>query len=415
MKDALILQNPHWNNKEYEQGVERSIFKQLKKALEEKFIKVIIGPRRAGKSFLTKQLINHLIKKEIKKENILYINFEDPQLINLKTNPNNIEKIYNEYLELKNPKGTKYLFLDEIQNIEQWEQWVRTTYDLKQNIQLIITGSNSQLLSSELATKLTGRTITFTILPFSFKEYLIFKKIDHKGNYERLLSRKNEFNHYLEQFILEGGFPEIIRTKNKELQTQILKDYFQSIIYKDIIPRFKIRNTKVIEQLAYHLITNITSQYSYNKLAKLLGTNENTIKEFTNLFEKAFLLFEIEKNSFSTKKQIINNKKTYCIDQGLRNAIALKFSEDKGKIIENMVCIELIRRGEKPTYYLEKNEIDFITKKEAIQVTYTDKILERELKAFENIIKKEKIILTKNTFEKGKIKKIPLWYWLINN
>jgi uncharacterized protein len=287
---------------------------------------------------------------------------------------------------------------------------------------IFVTGSSSKLLSREFGTALTGRHISFQIMPLSFKEYLIFKnKKLPKTNLEIIKNRiiyLKEFNKYL----VEGGFPQTTLKPNK----QLLKNYFEDILYKDIAVRYNIRDLNALRKLANYCITNISNPISFNSLRNLYKLSLDSIRSYMSYFEEAYLLFTVPIFSYSLKVQEQNPRKLYTIDNGLRNAVSFKFSEDEGRLSENLVFIELKRKQKEMYYWKSKGEIDFVIKNkdnsvDLINVCYANDIPIREVdsinefKAQYSKLKINKcIILTKDTERKDKlIEYIPLWKWLL--
>ncbi len=375
-------------------------------------ITVITGIRRCGKSTLLRQ-----IAKEYKEYN--YINFEDERL--LKFTHKDFNTLLEVFLEIQ-PK-TRTFFFDEIQNITGWEKFARRLFT--EQYKLFITGSSANLLSSEIATSLTGRNIRIELYPFSFKEYLQYKKVQTKETY--ITKERAQIAKYLEEYLTFGGFPEIIISKDYEELNQI----YQDIIIKDLLVRLKIRDSKDFRELAMYLLSNVSKKISYNNLKKLLEfSNTSKVKNYIEALTEAYLFFSINKYDPSIKKQIRNEKKIYCIDQGIINATAFKFSKEEGRIIENAVFIELKRRKKEIFYEEEKTECDFIIKKgieiiEAMQVTSSlaeEKTKQREIKGLINALKKYNLakgtIITKSHEETIKIENktieiIPLWKFLL--
>jgi len=385
----------------------------------------IIGSRRAGKTFYFYQIIQNLLKNDISKENILYINFEDDRLLPLEVDELNdlIEAYYELYPDSKKQK--KYFFFDEIQNIKNWEIFVRRIYD-KEKIKIYITGSSSKLLSKEIATSLRGRTLAFHLHPLSFNEFLKFKNIKMGKNYE-YSSQRFKIKNLFEEYLNFGGFPEV--ALSEKLKQEILSDYYEMFIYRDLVERFSIRNTRLLKMLTKYLITNISSIFSinsyYNSTKKEMKVSKETILEYISHLSDINLIYLVPIFSYSLKVQQVNPSKSYCIDTGLRNAVALKFSKDVGRLVENIVYTELKRRGKEIFYWKNKQEIDFVIKEKnnkltVINVNYTDEINEREIKGlqeFKKIYKSkinELLILSKNLEEKKDgINIIPIWKWLL--
>ncbi len=438
MKEVLLKHNYQWHDRSFDTGIKRDLLAKIIKTLDIRHVVAISGARRSGKSYIFRQLIKHLIDSGVKRENILQINFEDPFFISLRNDISIFENLYSEFLNIKNPAGTVYLFLDEIQNINNWQFWVRYIYDRNERIKIFITGSNAELLSDELATHLTGRVLAFDNFPFSFTEYFkglndphlpeITKSDNSEKLYEHLYPYKEKLLHYIELSFKRGLFPEVAYLEDIELVKNILSQYFQNVLFRDIVGRFSIRKTKVIEQLAYYLSTNFTSIYSYRKLANAVGTNENTLKEYLSYFEKAYLFFSVDYFEYSLKKQFKRNRKIYAVDCGMRDATSFSFSKDSGRYAENAVFQVLRRITDKVYYWYEdssKKEIDFVIKPSnqpiVINVSYTDELPTREFeafKAFSKIARPERsILVTKKHFERktlnGKtIELIPLWMFV---
>ena len=412
IRDIILIQKRELENKLKEKYIEREIDA---KKIGHSLIKVIIGPRRAGKSFFAVHALKNIA-------NFGYANFDDEKLVEIEDFNEIINSINDIY---DNPK---YLLLDEIQNLKNWELFVNRLQ--RQGYNLVITGSNSKLLSQELSTHLTGRHLLINVFPFSFKEFL---KLENKELTE------GEVKTRLLSYLTYGGYPEPL-IKNLD-HRDYLSTLFDSIIYKDIIKRFKIRSVQGLEDLATYLISNIAKEYSYNTLSKMTRCKSvHTIEKYLSYLEEAFIFFKLNRYSFKVKEQISSGKKIYCIDNGLIHAKAFKLSYDMGRLYENLVAIELKKlemNGSANIYYWKSKaheEVDFVVKSglkvnQLIQVCYdTDEIKtkEREIKA---LIKaglefncKNLLIITAD-YEaeekvswfgnKGKIKFIPLWKWLL--
>lgn len=416
--------NPWWESKNVPEdlkGMSRPQYNSLVNSTEIREITVITGIRRSGKSTLMYQMINNLLKAGINPGQVLFVNLEDKKLAK-----DNLDDIYNSYRENINPDKKAYIFLDEIHKREDWESWIRKKYDLKTNDKFIISGSCSYLLKKEYSTLLTGRNLTFEVFPLSFEEFLLFKNISlDKTSLKKgviLEKTKTLILRSLKEYLNLGGFPEII-FKPEAYKTKVLEQYFDDILYKDVIDRHNLNSQKA-KDLALFLITNSTSQVSLRSLRNTLGLSYDTIKEYIAHFKEAFLFFTTDHFSYSFKEQKTLAQKIYCIDNGLRNAVSFKFSKDEGKLAENLVLTELKRMGKEAYYWKNKGEVDFIIKNKsqsltAINVTYTDEIGKREtapLLEFKKKFKKTKeiIILTKNTEKKEQgIRFIPLWKWLL--
>ena len=418
--------NPWWENKEFLGeliGIHRPEYDSLIDSVEIKEIIIITGVRRSGKSTIMYQIISKLLGKGISPKQVLFINFDDKKL-----SKDSLDEIYETYRSNLNPDKKAYIFFDEIHKKEGWESWIRKKYDLKTKDKFIISGSCSYLLKKEYSTLLTGRNLTFEVFPLSFQEFILFKNIElKKENIDKgILLEKTKIIilNKLKEYLELGGFPEIV-LKEEQFKSQVLKQYFDDILYKDIVDRYNLNNQKT-RDLALFLITNFTSLISLRNIRDSLGIAYDSIKDYLSCFKEAFLFFTLEHFSYSLKEQKTLASKIYCIDNGLRNAVSFKFSKDEGKLAENLVFLDL-RRKEKEVYYWKgqrQEEVDFIAKNKddnlsAINVCYSDEIDEREIKALlkfkENFKKtKEMIVITKDTEKKQQgIKFIPLWKWLL--
>jgi len=416
--------NPWWEGKDFETGLERKKYLQkIKSYIKTKEIAILTGIRRSGKTTLLFQTIKDLIENnKIDPKRIFFVNFDEADIANLE---NPIEKVLNTYNQEVYSEDNSYFLFDEIQNVKDWEKWAKTIYDRKKN-QLIISGSSSKLLDNKLATLISGRYLKINVFPLDFREYLDFNNIEDLSSKLKLISNKNKIMNMLKSYLAEGGFPQVALQPNKNLKREHLKTYYESIVYKDILSMHEIRHTKVMKELIYYLFSNFTNPYSYKQLSELLKVDFSTIKEYLDYIEESRMLFELCIFSYSLKTQSKNNKKVYCADNGLRNAISFQFSKDEGKLAENLVFIELKRREKEFFYWKNKGEVDFIIKNKdqsliAMNVTYTNDIEEREINSlieFKKEFKKTKelVILTKDTEKKEKrIRFIPLWKWLLTD
>ena len=418
--EVLEKLNPWWQERPFETGIIRDTYlHKIREYLKTKEILVVTGVRRSGKTVLLYQTIHDLISNQgIEPKRILFVNFDEPDLSDLKDPIRNILDAY--FHEVSSEPA--YIVFDEIQNVPGWEKWAKSIYDEKKH-QLIVSGSSSHLLDSKLATLLSGRYLSIPVFPLNFREYLLFNGLVVKDKLS-LIANKNKIMNCLKKYLAEGGLPRIVLQKEEGLKTELLKTYHESLVYKDLVAQYDIRNVKVLKELIHYLYTTFTSFYSYKKISELLKIDFSTLKEYFHYLEEAKILFETSLFSYSLKVQSRNNKKIYCIDNGLRNAVSFKFSKDEGKLAENLVFIELKRREKELYYWKNKGEIDFITKDAdnsltAINVSYSDEIDEREINSlleFKKEFKKAKelILLTKDTEKQEHgIKFMPLWKWLL--
>jgi predicted AAA+ superfamily ATPase len=401
--------------------VERIKEKDARKWMSSDLIKVILGPRRAGKSVFALMLL--------KDYSFAYFNFDDESLSGKETI--DLDELMT---ELKLEYGeTKYILFDEIQNLSNWELFVNRLHRAGYN--LVLTGSNASLLSKELATHLTGRHIPIEILPFSFTEILKAKQYEIAVHKLSLPDEKAKLLGYLNQYMSNGGYPEVI-TKGVDPRGY-LDVLFDAVLFKDVIRRHKVRFSEQINSLGSYLINNVSCQYGAKKLANVLGfKSQVTLENYLGYLTEAYLIISLERHSSKAAMRLRASKKTYVVDNGFVTAKAVQHSPDAGKLMENLVFMELVKKGNRPNrelfYYKTRNdrEIDFVIKKgykaiELIQVAYesTNKdVEEREMRALMEAGKELDVakltVLTwneKRTVEKdGMIIHFkPLWEWLL--
>jgi predicted AAA+ superfamily ATPase len=312
-------------------GVRRNSL--VKITLREEFITIITGIRRSGKSTLMHQLIHQL------DEDFAYFQFEDPRIFGFTVD---------DFPKLEELLGDKtYYFFDEIQNVPQWELFVRKLHD--QGKVICITGSNASLLSKELGTRLTGRNITKELFPFDYQEYCTFHTLE-----------QNEAS--VIKYMNDGGVPIFLKTNDISYLHQLLRD----ILYRDIIARHGIRNGKIVEELTLYLISNIAKPYSLNGLKKIFNLGSaNSVSDYVSWLEDSYLFFTLPRFSWSLKSVSVNQKKIYSIDTGFAQANSLSFSSDKGRLFENMIYLSLRRKFNDLYYFSDKGECDFVVKEKA--------------------------------------------------
>jgi len=420
----LVEWNPWWEDSTSVKplaGQPRPRYTSLLDSIKIREITVITGVRRSGKSTLMYQMVEHLLKEGVDPKQVLFVNLEDKKL-----SGDSLDDIYESYREHMNPDKKAYIFLDEVHRREGWESWIRKKYDLKTADKFVISGSCSYLLKREYSTLLTGRNLTFEVFPLGFDEFLGFR--DVKANRENLkkgvLLDKTRFAilKNFEEYLALGGFPEI-PGKPENYKLKVLAQYFDDILFKDIVDRHNLSSQK-IKDLALFLMANFTGFVSLRNLRNSLDLSYDTIKDYLSYFKEAFMFFTVDHFSYSFKRQKTLASKIYCIDNGLRNSVSFKFSKDEGKLAENLVLVELKRQGKDVYYWKNRGEVDFIIKNldqslTAINVSYTDDIEERETKALLDFKKefgktKELLVLTKGLEKREKgINFVPLWKWLL--
>lgn len=416
IKQALLEQKEEIKGVLKGRIIERAAGPAARKLVGSGLIKVIMGVRRCGKSVLAHQLL--------KGKDYGYINFDDERFIGAKAQDLNA---FFEVLKEINP-DFKYLLLDEAQNVNGWELFVNRLKRAGYNI--IVTGSNSRLLSKELATHLTGRHFGIYLYPFSFREFLAFKNASLNKDSFYVTEKRAAIKRLFEEYTGTGGLPEAFKT---EARGSYLRELFDKIITRDIISRYNIKYGSGLKEIALYAVSNFGSRITYNKIKNAFQIKSvHTIKNYLNYLEEAYLLFQLNPFSFKIKEQINQPRKIYSIDTGLINAIAPKVTTDYGRLLENIVFLELKRHGKEVYFYHHPDyEVDFIVKdglkiKQLIQVCYSlsdSDTKKREIKALFRASKelrcRELVIITQDEEKEEKInsvvvKIIPAWKWLFD-
>ena len=390
----ILLDWNYWNREFPKTTPRKSYEQQIEELSQTDEVLVIKGIRRCGKSTLLINEMKRLVASGVAKEQLLFVNFEDVRLIG-HLGIELLTLIKDTYMEFVNPQGKPYIFLDEVQNIEQWEKWVNTEYELKKS-HIYVIGSNSSMLSSEIGTALSGRYVSVDVYPLSFKEFLLFKEVEIKNRME-LVSRKHLLNREFTAFISEGGFPKSLEyAQNKSMQKELIESYFNSILLKDIVARFKLKNFKILEDLSAFLLSNTATYHTINKLKNSFTISYDMARDYMEYLEKAYMILAINKFDYSLKKQQANARKYYSIDLGLSNLLRVPNLKTKGHDLESVVLLELLRRGYKVYYYKTKGDLecDFVVEKdreivELIQVTVTlrdETTRKRELAPFTKVM-----------------------------
>jgi len=385
----------------------------------------IVGPRRAGKTFYFYQLIRG------NKENCLYLDFEDSALIDVKFDE--VLDVINLFIEITGRVPTD-IFLDEVQRVEKWETMVRTLLN-RESYRIFVTGSSSKLLSREVATQLRGRSLTYFLFGFSFREFLRAKGVE----LEEVLSglEKAKIKNLLREYLEFGSFPEVVLREDKE---KILKEYQDTIFFKDFVERHELKSIEVAKFVFSQALQSFSHEFSVNRLVNLLKSNgvrmgKNTVYDYVEKLQDTLAVFFVRKYSEKISLRESWPRKVYICDTGISKVV--RFSEDFGRLMENAVFIEEMRKtNDNPLLEIfywkdrQQNEVDFVLKeglriKQLIQVTYAngrDEIERREiralLKASEELGCRDLLVITWNyddesEIENEKIKFIPLWKWLI--
>lgn len=392
----------------------RTLTESIRTFVDDPSIMIISGMRRSGKSTIQRHLQLELAKSDY------YLNFDDERLIRFHVE--DFQMLMEVLIELFGQQSTFYF--DEIQNIEGWERFVRRLYE--QGKKIYITGSNARLLSKELGTHLTGRYIQFEVYPLSFQEI-----VRHK--YPEVLSKKalstndiGMIQHHFSNYLKNGGIPEYVKFEKPEY----LRDLFEGILYRDIIVRYKVNDEKPLREVVYYLASNIGKEFSYTKLGKIVGLSPHTIVNYCNYLEQCYLCFFVSRYSHSLKRQIQYNKKCYMIDPALIRTTGFRVSEDRGRLLENIVFLQLKMQKKEFYFHKDKKECDFIIREgnqiiQAIQVATTlfnEEVKNREINGLIEAMTlynlREGLILTENeqsTLEVNGflIAIVPIWKWLL--
>lgn len=401
-----------------EEGVQREALEELGKVIKSPHVVVITGLRRVGKSTLLAQAARRYLKNDF-----YFVNFEDERLLDFQVK--DLDFLYETLISLFGEKRT-FLF-DEIQNIPQWERFVRRLSDM--GYKFIITGSNASLLSQELGTRLTGRSIRIELFPFSFREFLKFRKIEAPELKVLTTKQKGQLLKLSNEYMVSGGIPDALKYTDLEIH----KTLYDDILYRDIATRYPVTHVKSLKELAFYLMSNISSLFSFNKLKELLKLGSvNTVKSYIEHLENSWLFFVINKYAYSVKEQQIAAKKIYCVDTGLARSVGFSFSKNYGKLMENLIFLEL-RKCHYDIYHYrteKDHEVDFFMPKHKVLIQVIKNIddettRKREVRALLEAVNEQKknvklFIVTereKNIIRQNglSINVVPLYEWLLGN
>lgn len=418
-KNAVLQQKLEKEKLMAKKYIKRENLDFAAKFLKTDLIKIITGPRRVGKSVFALLLLKDV--------DFAYINFDDESFLKIKNNDEILKALFEVY------PNAKIIFFDEIQNLNNWELFVNKLQRRGYNI--ILTGSNAKLLSRELAINLTGRHINIEVFPFSFAEFLTAKNYDTEKEFMNVPENKGQVLNYLDEYMKNGGYPEVV-VKNLDPR-EYLETLFDAVLFKDIVKRYKIRFAQKLYDLAVYLASNFSGEFSFTKLKNILEFNSTkTLQDYFGYLQETYLFFSLNRFSFKLKEQFKAPKKIYLMDNGFIQAKAFQHSQNTGKLMENLIFIEMLRRGYHQNrdifLYKTKNnkEIDFVVKQEAnvkklIQACFGLEAAEtqrREIKALLEASAElkcndlEVITWDKDAIEKIKdkeVKYVPLWNWLL--
>ena len=395
-----------------------------------KRILAIVGPRRAGKTYFMYQLIQSLLDAgQWTKQDILFVDFEDYRLSGFSTK--DVEELLAVFQQLTG-RYPHFLFLDEVQHLPDWGQVLRTLHN-RRRFKIIVSGSNSRLLGQEVATELRGRYEDVRMLPFSFEEYLHYREISYRPALLHTPARGKIIAAF-EEYLKHGGFPEVVMLTTSSERRRLLQSYFRTIFYRDILDRYHIKARYVLDALMREILEAFSETFSISRFEKHLKNSglpgsKRTVANYLHYLQEAFFIIANEKFAYSPRRRIMNPKKVFLVDTGLA-ALGRPFSENRGKVLENLVAIELYRRGQEIYYFKDQNECDFIVKvgpqpTEAIQVCWelTPRNEKRECaglaEALQTLDLETGTILTFAQAEERevggrKIRVQPVWRWLLD-
>jgi len=395
-----------------------------------KHILAIVGPRRAGKTYFMYQLIQSLLDTgNWAKHDILFVDFEDYRLSGFLAE--DVDELLAAFQQLTG-QYPRFLFFDEVQHIPEWGQVLRTLHN-RRRFKIIVSGSNSQLLSQEVATELRGRYEDIRMLPFSFVEYLRYREISYSLATFHTPAR-GKIVAAFEEYLKYGGFPEVVMLRAPSKMRKLLQSYFHTIFYRDILERYHIKARYVLDALMREILEAFSETFSIGQFEKQLKNNDlpgskRTIANYLHYLQEAFFIIANDKFAYSPRRRIMNPKKVYLTDTGLA-ALGRPFSENRGKVLENLVAIELYRRGQETYYFKNRNECDFIVKAgprptEAIQVCWklTPRNEKRELAGLAEALRTLELTTgTILTFAQAGEREMagqaiqvqPVWRWLLD-
>lgn len=349
-----------WGTGQLDPGVPRRIVSRLEPFLDTREVVALVGPRRAGKTTVLLQLMAALAQRGVEQKALLHVNFEEPALgpelgIEL------LEKLYRAFRSEIYPTGRAYLFLDEIQHVVGWERWVRARNE-SEDVKIFLTGSSARLMSRELGTLLTGRHVTFRVWPLDFREFLRFRGIEPPAE-PRLAGTPAEMQHALLDYLRWGGFPEVVLAQDDERRHVLLRQYFDDILFKDIALRHEVRGLVALRNLAVHLLGQTASLVSLKRIAGVFEVSLDLARAYCAHLEEAFLVSWTPFFSLKTPERLRRPRKVHAVDTGLRNAVSLSGSPDRGRLAETAVHNALAQgRNDGVFYWQGDGEVDLLVR-----------------------------------------------------
>jgi hypothetical protein len=350
-----------WGTADLDSGARRRITAELAPFLDTPEVVALIGPRRAGKTTVLFQVMDDLEAAGVPREALLHVNLEE-QALTAAMGPDLLERLYETYRVEVFPEGRAYLFLDEIQQAPGWERWVRSRNETE-DVKIFVSGSSAKVMSSELATLLTGRHVSFRVLPLDFREFLGFRGLEPPAK-PRLAGTPPRMQHALHDYLRWGGFPEVVLAADERRREMLLKQYFDDILFKDVALRHSIRDLGVLRNLAVYLLGQTASLVSAQRLARIFSVSTELARTYCGYLEEAFLVSFVPFYSLKTAERLRRPQKVYAVDTGLRNAVCLTGSPDRGRLLETAVHGALARTGHDGLFYWKDEvEVDFAVRR----------------------------------------------------
>lgn len=418
---------------ELDSGVRRRVTNELAPFLDTPEVVDLVGPRRAGKTTVLFQVMDELEAFGVPREAFLHVNLEEPALA-AAMGPDLLERLYETYRVEVYPEGRAYLFLDEVQQAPGWERWVRARNEIE-DVKIFVTGSSAKLMSPELATLLTGRHVSFRVLPLDFREILGFRGIALPEE-PSSVGTSPSLQHVLNSYLRCGGFPEVVLAESERRKELLLKQYFDDTLFKDVALRHRIRDLTVLRNLAVYLLGQTASLVSSQRLARVFGVSAQLARTYCDYLAEAFLVSFIPFYTLKTAERLRRPQKVYAVDTGLRNAVSLTGSPDRGRLMETAVHGAVDRAEHDGLFYWQdEGEVDFALRRglsirSLIQVVgegmENERVRTRELRSLERsraiFPRAERFLVAGNlpgelsespsAVESAGIEPVPLWRFL---
>ncbi len=412
--------NPWWSSGEIPArlvGIPRDQTAPIARLMDAEEIISIVGVRRSGKTTIMYQLAQRLLASGIAPENVLWVNFEDPEFIGV-----NLGEILSAYTRAKGPTGRRYVFLDEVQVSQGWQRWVLREYERKRPFKFIVSGSSSLLVRTELARLLVGRDFTVPVTPLTFPEFLRFNNETFQGLVGS--ERQDRAIYWLERYLATGGFPEAVLRPGEDLWGT-LRHILDTLLYREVVHPHGV-SAPDLEAVLSFILSNVGKPLTLNNISDDAGPSVNTVKSYILYLSEAMLLTPVPPLSYTTKPSMRRRLayKYYCIDTGLRGVASTSRTGDLGRLVENVVCVELLRRGQTPEYWRGRHEIDFIVGPwpgtiTPMNVCYSDEIPGREYEGLREFkgpkvgsVAKPIILTRTKEGEEDGVNHTPVWKWL---